>query len=218
MPVLDAPRSPASDRRLPPPVELSAVAQAHLLDVARWALAAAVQGSPDLALEAAEAPGGPPEEELHAAAFVTLREGGELRGCIGTLDEDAPVSRSVALAAIGSALRDWRFTPVTDFELPALEVEVSVLGPLVRLEDPLAFRLGVDGLYVTNGVARGLLLPDVATTHGLTRQGMLEATCRKAGLPPEAWRTPGVTVAAFRTLRIAGPALERPTAASASRT
>ena len=61
---------------------------------------------------------------------------------------------------------------------------------MLRLDDPLAFRPGIDGLLVSRGYAKGLLLPEVATMHELDAVGMLEATCWKAGLPANAWRDP----------------------------
>jgi AmmeMemoRadiSam system protein A len=197
--------------------DLSDIERAELLDLARWALACAVQGAPDLALAAArtvgEAIGG---QERTGAAFVTLREGGELRGCIGLLDASSPLRRSVALAAVGAALHDWRFRPVSEIELPAIEIEVSVLGPMAVLDDPLDFVLGEEGLLVSRGASRGLLLPDVATAHRFDRVAMLEATCRKAGLAPDAWCLPGTRVEAFRTVRFDGPAL--PAAATVNAT
>lgn len=209
MPVLDAPgRQTASAERLPPPVSVSGSERTWLLDVARCALAAAVHGQPELGL--AQSPGAPssPEGERHRGpAFVTLRVGGELRGCIGTLDSGRPWPASVARAAVSAALDDPRFSPVAEIELPAIELEVSLLGPFVALEDPLAFRLGVDGLLVERGWSRGLLLPEVAATFGLDHQGMLAAVCAKAGLPRGAWREPGTTTYAFRTANFGGPAL-----------
>ena len=208
MPVLNAPgRLTASDERLPPPVSVSGPERTRLLDIARWALAAAVHGQPELALARPPAVAGSADGEEHRGpAFVTLRVGAELRGCIGTLDTDSPWPASVARAAVSAALHDPRFNPVAEIELPAIELEVSLLGPLTVLQDPLAFRLGVDGLLVERGLARGLLLPEVAPTFGLDHRGMLAAVCAKAGLPPDAWRDPGTTVFAFQTAHFDGPA------------
>ena len=117
------------------------------------------------------------------------------------------LAESVAGAAIGAVLHDWRFRPVTEDELPDIEIEVSVLGPFVVLDDPLAFRVGVDGLLVERGFDRGLLLPQVATEHGFDARAMLRATCGKAGLPADAWQDPRTRVSAFRTKRFGGPAI-----------
>jgi AmmeMemoRadiSam system protein A len=194
----------ATPRALPPAVSVSDAERAHLLAVARFAVAAAIRGDSESAIELAarDAAWG------HCGgAFVTLRNHGDLRGCIGLLDPSRPLTESVALAAFGAARHDGRFRALSEAELPSLEVEVSVLGPFATLDDPLAFRLGVDGLMVQRGWSRGLLLPDVATMHGLDSVAMLEATCEKAGLRPDAWRDNGTTVSAFRTDRFGGPAI-----------
>lgn len=191
----------AAPSSLPADVDLPVGEQDRLLDLARDAVAAAVGREPERAL-------GPSLGPLRrGAAFVTLLEHGELRGCIGTLDASRPLDDSVAGAAAAAALHDVRFRPLTADELPAIEIEVSVLGPLVILADPMGFRLGVDGLLVDRGYQRGLLLPEVATMAGFDAEAMLDATCRKAGLPPGAWRDPRTTVRAFRTKRFGGPAV-----------
>lgn len=201
-------RPPVSARPLglPRPVLVSSEERAELLDLARLALRVAVGLEPSGTVGArlaARAVRQPPQR--CAAAFVTLTEDGELRGCIGTLDGTAPVGEAVVWAAMNAARRDPRFEPVDAAELPDLHLDVSVLGPMVRLVDPLRFRPGIDGLVVEAGFRRGLLLPEVATMAGLDQRGMLEATCRKAGLPPGAWRDPVTAVHAFRTARFGGP-------------
>jgi AmmeMemoRadiSam system protein A len=194
------------ERGRPPGFNLSERQRADLLGVARVALARAVRGIPEDAIESDAAAGSGTVTGRLGGAFVTLLEDGELRGCIGTLDPSRPLVESVARAAIGAARRDWRFRPVTPDELPRIEIQVSVLGPLAELEEPTDFRIGVDGLIVQRGGARGLLLPEVATEHRLDERAMLEATCLKAGLPARAWRDPGTRVLAFRTERFGGPA------------
>jgi AMMECR1 domain-containing protein len=82
---------------------------------------------------------------------------------------------------------------------------VSVLGPLVRQDEPGRWRLGVDGIVVERGARRGLLLPEVGPMLGNDRVAMLDTCCRKAGLPPGAWHDPGTTLYAFRTDRFGGP-------------
>ena len=155
-----------------------------LLRVARQALEQAVGGAsvpPDL-------PGDP---LLHqpGAAFVTLTHGGELRGCIGSLERDLPLADVVARCAISSATGDPRFYPVTASELPALRIEISVLTPLRRVDNPEEVEVGQHGLLIRRGLRRGLLLPQVAIEHGWTRETFLAQTCLKAGLPLDAWRT-----------------------------
>jgi AmmeMemoRadiSam system protein A len=188
----------------PPPVELRDDEQDRLLGLARLALAVAVgaRRADELRrlLEASPLP------DLRAGAFVTLTEDGRLRGCMGTLDEEQPAWASVLEAARMAALADPRFAAVGASELAVMHVEVSVLGPMTPLEDPAAFRPGIDGLLIERGYGRGLLLPEVAEMLEPRHDAMLEAVCRKAGLPGDAWRDPRATLLAFRTCRFGGPA------------
>ena len=202
-PVEETDRERLGAARLPPPVELSAEDGRLLLHLARAAVEATVVGG----LAAFDPSDLLPEHPspvllAPAAAFVTLREGGELRGCIGTLATDRPLWKAVVSAAISAASHDPRFPPVAAHEVGSLAIDVSVLGPAVPLEDPAAFRPGIDGLIVEHGLRRGLLLPEVATDQGWGAREMLAATCWKAGLPMSTWRDPDTRVLAFRTARI----------------
>ncbi|HEX7473934.1 MAG TPA: AmmeMemoRadiSam system protein A [Candidatus Limnocylindrales bacterium] len=141
-------------------------------------------------------------------AFVTLIENGRLRGCMGSLDPDRSVLDAVVSAAIHAALEDPRFEPVSEDELAAIHVAVSVLGPDRPLASPDAFRPGVDGVIVERGWHVALLLPEVATEFGWDARDMLGAVCRKAGLPSGAWAEPGTRVLVFETVRFDGAALD----------
>lgn len=197
----------AAPPRLAPEVVLAPHEEVQLLELARTAVAAAARGDVDHARLAARAiRGARPGALRRGAAFVTLLEGGELRGCIGLLDARRPLAESVAGAAVGAVLHDWRFRPVTEDELRDIEIEVSVLGPVVPLDDPLDLRLGVEGLIVERGVDRGLLLPEVATEHRFDARAMLRAVCGKAGLPADAWLDSRTRIFTFRTRRFGGPA------------
>jgi AmmeMemoRadiSam system protein A len=191
---------------LPGPVAVDDTARAQLLALARTAVAVASRARESQALDAAmhEASA----TALRASAFVTLTVDGDLRGCMGILDPARPVHDSVAEAAACATRTDPRFRPVTPDELPKIHLDVSVLGPMVPLADPLAWRLGVDGIVVQLGGRRGLLLPEVAEENGLDRVAMLDIAARKAGLAPGAWREPSARVYAFRTDRFGGPAVE----------
>lgn len=191
---------------LPGPVTLSDEARATLLDVARAAVAVAVRARPGAAV--AEAIARHPPVGHRAAAFVTLTESGDLRGCVGHMDAGSPVVESVVEAANWATLGDPRFPSVRADELPRLHLEVSVLGPLVPIADPGAWRLGVDGIVVERGGRRGLLLPGVAPMLDMDRIAMLDTACRKAGLPAGAWRDRATTLYAFRTDRFGGRVLE----------
>jgi AmmeMemoRadiSam system protein A len=138
---------------------------------------------------------------VQAGAFVTLHLGVELRGCIGSLETDRPVTEVVERCAASAAREDPRFLPVTPAELDALDIEVSVLGPLEPLDpvDPAGVEIGRHGLVVEQGSRRGLLLPQVATERGWDQETFLAQACAKAGLPADAWRH-GAHVCRFEAL------------------
>ena len=188
----------------PPPVEIPLPEQARLLGLARVAVAVAAGALPGASLDAALAV--EPLPDRRAGAFVTLTEHGELRGCMGNLDADNPAWASVIEAARWAARGDPRFLGVEPGELAALEIDVSILGPMERLADPSGFRPGTDGIVVRRGGRRGLLLPEVANSVGCGPTDMLVACCRKAGLPGDAWCDTGTDLWVFRTHRFGGPA------------
>ena len=187
----------------PPPVELSSESGAILLHLARSVVAATASGRLRREDVSSFLPLHPPAEILApAAAFVTLYQEDELRGCVGCLDLGLPLWQSVVSAAASAATRDPRFFPVTEREVPSLSVHISVLGRAVPLEDPSAYRPGIDGLIVERAGRRGLLLPEVASDQGWGVEEMLEATSGKAGLPGDAWRDERTHVFVFRTARV----------------
>jgi AmmeMemoRadiSam system protein A len=123
-----------------------------------------------------------------AGAFVTLTAHGELRGCIGQVEPRDPIGAVIVHCAAAAALEDPRFPPVSPIELPSLCIEVSVLTPAEEVVDVERIVVGRHGLIVTHNGCRGLLLPQVATEHGWTRDQFLMHTCRKAGLAKDAWQ------------------------------
>jgi AmmeMemoRadiSam system protein A len=173
--------------------------RATLLRAARDAISSAVTGR-----AASRAPSeSDPVLQRRGASFVTLRmRDGSLRGCIGELDAQRPLVESVRGCAISAALRDPRFPPVSEAELDHITIGVSVLTPPapVRPEDVV---VGRHGLIVELGRQRGVLLPEVATENGWDREEFLAYTCRKAGLPADAWRSPAARLSAFETVKIA---------------
>lgn len=128
--------------------------------------------------------------------FVTIHARGRLRGCIGVVEAFEPLRESIARCAASAALHDPRFSPVGVEELSDLNLEISVLSTPepIRLEN---IEVGKHGLLVVQGVKRGLLLPQVAVEHKLSRERFLEETCRKAGLNTEAWREPETQIFGF---------------------
>ncbi len=119
----------------------------------------------------------------------------ELRGCVGYAMPIAPLYRAVAETARAAAFEDSRFLPVTKEEALKLEVSLSVLSLLFPIH-PGAVEVGRHGLIVSQGARHGLLLPQVPVEHGWDRETFLEQTCRKAGLPLDAWRK-AATIEAF---------------------
>ena len=130
-------------------------------------------------------------------AFVSLHNGDELRGCIGLLSADRELYKIVQHCAISAALEDSRFIPVTEEELPELNIEISVLTPFRRVRDIEEIEVGKHGLYIVQGFFRGLLLPQVATQYRWDRKTFLEQTCRKAGLLESAYRDPKTIIHTF---------------------
>jgi len=127
--------------------------------------------------------------------FTTLYLGGALRGCVGYATPIAPLYRAVCETARAAAFEDSRFLPVTVEEAPKLSVSLSVLSRLFPVQ-PEQVEVGKHGLVVCLGARRGLLLPQVPVEYDWDRETFLEQTCRKAGLPFDAWRQ-GATLEAF---------------------
>lgn len=129
-------------------------------------------------------------------AFVTLHLGGNLRGCVGQVENPGPLADVVARSAINAALNDARFPPVRPDEIAQLDIEISVLSALARIL-PETIVAGFHGLLVVSGSSRGLLLPQVAAERNWTASRLLEETCAKAGLPRDAWRDPATEIYGF---------------------
>jgi hypothetical protein len=121
-------------------------------------------------------------------AFVTLRESGALRGCIGYTSAIKPLYMTVRDTATLAALRDPRFQPVAASELSQLDYEISVLSPLRRVLDVQQIMIGQHGLLMKNGAFEGLLLPQVPVEEKWDRQKFLEQTCAKAGMSFGCWK------------------------------
>lgn len=130
-------------------------------------------------------------------AFVTLREGGKLRGCIGFTGAAEPLYMTVRDTATLAALRDPRFRPVVAAELPNLEYEISVLSPMRRARDARDIRVGEHGLFMKNGDHEGLLLPQVPIEQHWDRTTFLQETCIKAGMVPECWQDENTDIFRF---------------------
>jgi AmmeMemoRadiSam system protein A len=174
----------------------------HVLDLARAAVAAAIDGRPAPVPD----PRAHPEMAGPADAFVTLTAGDDLRGCMGTLGAEMRVGEAVVRAAGMAATCDPRFRPVAADELAGIRIEVSVLGPPRPLANAADFVAGRDGIVVEARGRRALLLPQVATEMGWGATEMLDAVCEKAGLRSDAWRERGTRLLVFEVERASGSA------------
>ena len=133
----------------------------------------------------------------HRGAFVTLKRGGRLRGCIGCLVGRDPLWKTVRRMAIQAAMNDPRFPPVTGKELPFIEIEISVLGPLRPVQQIEEIVVGTHGLVLIRNERSGVLLPQVASENGWDRKTFLESLSQKAGLPRDAWKRQGSRIYRF---------------------
>jgi len=175
---------------------------AYLLRLARRTLETWVKEGCLLSLEGLDLP-----ETLRAkrGAFVTLRRGACLRGCIGYTANIKPLAEAVRDNTINAAFRDSRFEPVRAEELPEITIEISALTPGDSPESPMRavhsldeIVIGRDGVCIErDGEKGGLLLPQVATEQGWSTEEFLDAVCHKAGYPPGAWRDPAYRVYRF---------------------
>ena len=124
-------------------------------------------------------------------AFVTLKEKGELRGCIGvfTGDVDNPLYKIVSEMAISAAINDSRFNPVIEGELDALDYEISVLSPLKKIDSWKDIEIGKHGVRIVKGSRAGVFLPQVATENNWDLDTFMSVLCtQKAGLPADCWK------------------------------
>ncbi len=169
--------------------EFSAEERSILLRLAHDAILSALEQR-EISLE-------PPTPHLaeHRGAFTSLYLHGQLRGCVGYVLPVSSVYRVVAETARAAAFEDTRFSPVSREEAPELKVELSILSPPQPLAAE-AVEVGRHGLLISMHGQRGLLLPQVSVEHDWDRITFLEQTCRKAGLPMDAWHK-GATIEAF---------------------
>ena len=121
-------------------------------------------------------------------AFVTLKIGGELRGCIGYPLPYKALDEAVAEMAVAAASQDYRFEPLTPEELARTTIEISVLTVPKPVGSPDEVEVGRHGIVVSKGSRQGLLLPQVPGEYGWSREEFLRHGCLKAGLSPDEWK------------------------------
>jgi len=124
---------------------------------------------------------------LESGCFVTIKQKGVLRGCIGNFVSEKPLYKLVQEMAVSASTQDPRFYPMKPHDLADFELEISVLSPLEKAASVEEIEVGTHGIYIIKGSYRGVLLPQVATDYGWDRDEFLRHTCIKAGLSENAW-------------------------------
>ncbi len=173
-------------RQNPNPVILTDPDKKELLHIARSSIQTYLQENlvPQTDIESI-----PTQLREKAGAFVTLKKHSELRGCIGHFEADYPLYRIVQKMAIASATQDYRFDAVSLPELRLLDIEISVLTPLQKIENANSITLGTDGIYIKKGGHSGTFLPQVATETGWNLEEFLGHCARdKAGIGWDGWK------------------------------
>jgi AmmeMemoRadiSam system protein A len=141
--------------------------------------------------------------KMHKGCFVTLHKDGNLRGCIGNIVPRGALYAAVMDNACAAALRDWRFQPVTAAEVEQLHLEISVLTapqnlPFQTPEELLAkLRPNVDGVVLIRGRNQATYLPQVWEQLP-KKEDFLSSLARKADLPADAWRKPGLQIETYQ--------------------
>lgn len=131
----------------------------------------------------------------HCGAFVTLHKNGKLRGCIGRFTSDKALWMVVQEMAVAAATADTRFKAVTAEEMKEIDIEISVLSPLKKIESVNEIILGTHGIYISSGNRLGTFLPQVATETGWSLEEFLGHCSRdKAGLGWDGWKTADVFI------------------------
>lgn len=174
------------------PANLTRDEREYLRELAKETISARLNNTPLAKKE-------PPSRILkeNRGAFVTLKVKGALRGCIGLIRAAKPLYETVIDMAQEAAFADPRFAPLTNEEFDDIEVEISALSPLVRVENITEIEVGRDGLMIVLDMHSGLLLPQVAVEYGWDRTTLLEQTCLKAGLPKNSYKDKAAQIYRF---------------------
>ncbi len=181
--------------------DLTQAEQRYLLELARRSVERSAGVSTDPPADVST-----PNLMAMRGAFVTLKVGGRLRGCIGTLEPRQPLKDTVREMARAAATSDPRFLPLDSRELSAVDLEISVLSPSRRIHSPDEILVGQHGLIIERGMNRGLLLPQVAVEQDWDVERFLGCACEKAGLRSDAWRDKNTRISVFTAVVFA----ERP--------
>lgn len=131
----------------------------------------------------------PPIFQKERGVFVTLKQHGQLRGCIGNFTPNVGLAGNIKEMALSAAFNDPRFTPLEKSELKDIKIEISVLSPMQKITNPDLIEIGKHGVYVKKGSRSGVYLPQVAFELGWNKEQFLNSLCEeKAGLPRDCWK------------------------------
>lgn len=133
-------------------------------------------------------------------AFVTIKIDGRLRGCIGYIQSDTEIYKTVEEAAYQAAFSDPRFPPLTLNEFKEIDLEISLLSEPFALKDYSEIIVGEHGLILEALGRRALLLPQVPVEHKMNKDEYLSALCSKAGLDSNYWKDNKLKLKAFTAL------------------
>jgi len=160
--------------------------KAQLFTIARNSISSKLYGTKNTVTDEKTIPD---KFRMQAGAFVTLKINGALRGCIGRFTSSDPLYEVVKASALSSAFEDPRFSPLTQEEYEKTDIEITVLGPLKKINNINEIVLGKHGIYIKKDFRSGTMLPQVATENGWTVEQFLGYTSRdKAGLGWEGWK------------------------------
>jgi AmmeMemoRadiSam system protein A len=135
--------------------------------------------------------------KLKLGAFVTITIDKKLRGCIGYVQSDSELTKTVMDAAYQAAFHDPRFSPLSEEEFGKIKLEISILSPPFNLENYDEIEIGRHGLILEEAGRKALLLPQVPIEHKMDRDGFLSALCNKAGLHEDYWKEKQLKIKAF---------------------
>jgi AmmeMemoRadiSam system protein A len=171
--------------------ELTKEQQKLLLNLARSSIRTVVEGTKEQMAAILD-----PVFREKRGAFVTIKVDGRLRGCIGYPLPYKPLQETVSEMAVAAATQDYRFKPISREDLPHTRLEISILSLPQEVKDPAQIEVGRHGLIISKGLAKGLLLPQVAVEYNWDRETFLRHACLKAGLDENEWQT-GATIEVF---------------------
>jgi pyruvate formate lyase activating enzyme len=174
---------------------LNAKERKRLLQIARETLRAYVDNGEKLVINEDN-----PVLNKEMGAFVTLHKNGRLRGCIGNIIGKGPLYQTISDMAVQAGTQDSRFSPVNLKELEDIDIEISVLSSLKKIDNPDEIIMGKHGVLIKSGFKSGVYLPQVAVETGWNREEFMDSLCmHKAGIPRDSWKNKECDIYIFST-------------------